>query len=219
MEGTVAAAMTHSLPTPSKPTLMPTTSICLLAPDALHPHGEVPVFEPYSNSNVKATFTIIGNLGTMCENWNQHEAKESRRLVEFERLQTGSAITATFRAIPQGGHSPNNACISCIYWARRGEYYVTSIDIITLLEDLLVVFFTAEAKDRILRNLKGFKAYAVSKNKGKCNDILQLIMGLPRPHGTNEDINIFPWVSLGQVLRKIIDKYVSDPDLARLGCV
>ena len=213
-----AVAMTRSLSTSSNPTLVRTTSIRSPAPPAPHPYGEVPAFNPYSiYPNAKAVLTIVGDLHAMCDGWNPREAEESRRLVEFERSQTGSAITATFRAVSQEERSPNNACISCIYWARRGEYYVTSVDTIGLLEALVAVRFTVEEKNRIRRNLEGFKPYTVSKNKDECDDVFRLIMGFPSPKPRNieKDIKIFPWASLGQALKKIIGKYVSGPCLAR----
>jgi hypothetical protein len=209
-----AVAMTRSLSTSSNPTLVRTTSIRSPAPPAPHPYGEVPAFNPYSiYPNAKAVLTIVGDLHSMCEGWSPREGEDARRLVEFERSQTGSAITATFRAVTQEERSPNNACISCIYWARRGEYYVTSVDTIALLEALVAVRFTVEEKNRIRRNLEGFKPYTVSKNKDECDDVFRLIMGFPNPKPRNieKDIKIFPWASLGQALKKIIGKYVSVP--------
>ena len=206
--------MSRSLSTSSNPTLVRTTSIRPAAPPP-----KVPAFNPYSiYPNAKAVLTIVGDLGSMCDGWSTREAEDSRRLVEFERAQTGSAITATFRAVTQDERSPNNACVSCIYWARRGEYYVTSVDTIGLLEALLAVRFTVEEKNRIRRNLEGFKPYTVSKNKDECDDAFRLIMGFPSPKPRNieKDIKIFPWASLGQALKKIIGKYVSD---LCLGCL
>jgi hypothetical protein len=166
----------------------------------------------------KAVLTIDGDLSSMCDEWNPHEMEVSRRLVGFKRSQQGRTITATFSAVLQEERLTNDICISCIYWARRGEYYVTSVDTISLLEALVAVRFTVEEKNRIRRNLQGFKPYTVSKKKDECDDIFQLIMGFPtpKPRSIEKDIKIFPWASLGQALKKIIGKYVSDLCLARL---
>jgi hypothetical protein len=93
---------------------------------------------------------------------------------------------------------------------------VTSVDTIGLLEALVAVRFTVEEKNRIRRNLEGFKPYTVSKNKDECDDVFRLIMGFPSPKPRNieKDIKIFSWASLGQALKKIIGKYVSNHCLA-----
>jgi hypothetical protein len=58
----------------------------------------------------------------------------------------------------------------------------------------------------------------MSKNKDECDDVFRLIMGFHNPKMRNieKDIKISPSASLGQALKKIIGKYVSDPYLARV---
>jgi hypothetical protein len=169
-------------------------------------------FNPYAIfPNTKAILHIVGDLQTMCEKWTKEEKSAKRRLVEFQREQTGSTITTSFKAVSPEERSPNNPCISCILWEKKGQCYVTSVDTIALLEALVAVRFTVEEKNRIRRNLEGFKPYTVSKAKDECDDIFRLIMGFPNPKPRNieKDIKIFPWSILSSALKKIIGKYVS----------
>jgi hypothetical protein len=175
-------------------------------------YGSSHSFNPYAiYPNSKAVLNIVGDLQTMCENWTKDEKAAKRRLVEFQRSQSGSTITTTFKAVAQEERSPNNPCVSCIFWERKRQWYVTSVDTIALLEALVAVRFTVEEKNRIRRNLEGFKPYTVSKAKDECDDIWRLIMGFPNPKPRNieKDIKIFPWSIMTSALKKIISKYVS----------
>jgi hypothetical protein len=149
----------------------------------------------------------------MCQGWTPAERTAKRRLVEFQRSQNGSTIDARFKAVTPDERSPSNPCISCIYWEKKREYYCTSVDTIMLLEALVSVRFTVEEKNRIRRNLEGFKPYTVSKSKDECDDIFRLIMGFPNPKPRNieKDIKIFHWHHLAHALKKIIGKYVGHP--------
>ena len=106
---------------------------------------------------------------------------------------------------------PNSICISCIWWESKNEYYVTSVDTIYLLESLVAVRFTVEEKNRIRRNLEGFRPMTVSKGKSDSEEFFKLIMGFPNPKPRNieKDVKVFPWKILSHALKKIISKYVS----------
>jgi hypothetical protein len=176
------------------------------------PYGPTPTFNPYAQyPDTKANLNILGDLGTMCDGWTNQEKSNKRRLVEFQRAQSSSTITATFKAVSADERSATGTVISCIWWARKRAHYVTSVDTIGLLEGLVAVKFTVEEKNRIRRNLEGFKPYTVSKNKDESDDIFRLIMGFgaPKPRNIEKDIKIFPWSILNSALKKIISKYVS----------
>ncbi|KAI8367717.1 hypothetical protein BD560DRAFT_296952, partial [Blakeslea trispora] len=99
--------------------------------------------------------------------------------------------------------------ISCIYWREQNDYFVTSVDCIYLLEGLIGVQFTVEEKNRIRRNLEGFRPLTVSKCKPECADFFRLIMGFPHPKPRNieKDVKVFPWKTLPNALKKVIHKY------------
>jgi hypothetical protein len=205
--------MGRSLSTASNPPLVRTTT--LRAPSVpTVTYGSTPSFNPYDiYPNTKATLLLAGELSTMCEGWTREEKLAKRRLVEFSRSQAGSNITASFKPVSLEERQPNNPCVSCIYWERKRQYYVTSVDTIALLEAVIAVRFTVEEKNRIRRNLEGFKPDTVSKAKDEYEDIFKLIMGFPNPKPRNieKDIKIFPWSILEQALKKIVSKYVRIP--------
>lgn len=142
---------------------------------------------------------------------NQEEWHAKRRLVQFWRRQDGSVIHAAFRAISQAEYIPNSIVISCIYREDKNECFVTSVDGIYLLEALVGVRFSVEEKNRIRRNLEGFRPITVSKNKQGAEDFFKLVMSFPNPKPRNieKDVKVFPWKIFGTALKKIIGKYVS----------
>ncbi|KAL9534069.1 hypothetical protein SMMN14_01919 [Sphaerulina musiva] len=174
-----------------------------------------PVFNPYTvyPSNTKAMLKIEGELTKMADGWSAAEWENRRRLVQFRRSQTGSVISATFEPVTLEDRLPNSICVSCIWWEEKQECYVTSVDTISLLESLVAVRFTVEEKNRIRRNLEGFRPATVSKTKADSEEFFKLIMGFPNPKPRNieKDVKVFPWRILATALKKIIGKYASHP--------
>jgi hypothetical protein len=174
-----------------------------------------PGFNPYTiYPSAKAKLEIQGDLLTMADvsTWTDDEKKIKRRLVEFQRRQEDSIIHASFKPATAEERTQGANCVSCIFWEERGECFVTSVDTIQLLEGLVAVRFTVEEKNRIRRNLEGFKPLTVSKQKEDSESFFRLIMGFPNPKPRNieKDVKVFPWSILSNALRKIIGKYVSD---------
>jgi hypothetical protein len=139
------------------------------------------------------------------------ERQERRRLVEFSPQRNGNVITCSFHPVSPGDHKPPNIVVSCIFWEERGDCFITSVDCIHLLESLIGVRFQVEEKNRIRRNLEGFRPITVSKCKSETAEFFKLIMSFPNPKPRNieKDVKVFPWSTLTQALRKIINKYVS----------
>lgn len=159
----------------------------------------------------KAKLEIQGDLDSMLdEHWTKEEWDTKRRIVKFERLQSGSTITASFQAVSMED-KPVGILISCIYWAEKEACYVTSVDTIQLLEQLVAVRFTVEEKNRIRRNLEGFRPLTVSKGKPESEEFFKVIMAFPNPKPRNieKDVKVFAWKDLSSALKKIIGKYVS----------
>lgn len=169
---------------------------------------------PYATSYPnKAHLKLSGKLDTMTENWTQEEWTDRRRLVVFRKSQQGGTIHASFRAVPPSDRQPGSICVSCIWWAEQNECFVTSVDTIALLEQLVATppqsKFTVEEKNRIRRNLEGFHPLTVSKGKPNTEDFFRVIMGFPAPKPRNieKDVKVFPWKILESALKKIIGKY------------
>lgn len=167
---------------------------------------------PYSIFPAKATLEIKGDLSTMADNWTPEEWDNRRRIVLFRRSQDGSQLQCSFRPVSVNERPPNSTLISCIWWAEKNECFVTSVDTIHLLEQLVATppsRFTVEEKNRIRRNLEGLHPITVSKSKAESEEFFKLIMafGAPKPRNIEKDVKVFPWRILDQALKKIISKY------------
>ncbi|KAF2736766.1 hypothetical protein EJ04DRAFT_150995 [Polyplosphaeria fusca] len=166
-------------------------------------------FNPYLMYPSKAVLKIEGDLDEMTKNWTRDEFETKRRLVQFERSQQGSTITTTFHPVTPDARAPRSICVSCILWEEKDECFITSVDTIYLLESLVNVRFTVEEKNRIRRNLEGFRPQTVSKAKSDSEEFFKVIMGFPNPKPRNieKDVKVFPWKILSHALKKIISKY------------
>jgi len=205
-----------SLPSPglqANPPLIRTSTIQQTPSPATTPHGGHPGhhFNAYALYPHKAKLEIQGDLEAMASHWSDEEFESRRRLVHFRRSQSGSTITTTFQPVSVDDRPPNSVCISCIYWEEKQECYVTSVDTIYLLEQLVAARFTVEEKNRIRRNLEGFRPLTVSKGKSDSEEFFKVIMAFPAPKPRNieKDVKVFHWKDLASALKKIIGKYVS----------
>lgn len=167
-------------------------------------------FNPYAiYPHSRATLKINGDLDSMVEHWTPDEWSAKRRLVQFWRNQSGSEIHTNFEPVTPDDRPTSSICISCILWEERRECFVTSVDTIFLLESLVGVHFTVEEKNRIRRNLEGFRPMTVSKAKTDSENFFKVIMGfpIPKPRNIEKDVKVFPWKILAHALKKIIGKY------------
>lgn len=168
-------------------------------------------FTSYGMPQNKATLKMGGDLDGMADGWTDEECAAKRRIVQFERRQSGSIIHTSFGPVTPETRSPNSICVSCIWWEEKNEAFVTSVDTIHLLESLVGSRFTVEEKNRIRRNLEGFRPLTVSKAKLDSDSFFKTIMAFPNPKPRNieKDVKVFPWKILSHALKKIIGKYVS----------
>lgn len=167
-------------------------------------------FNPYGTYQHKATLQINGDLDSMADHWTPEERSAKRRIVQFWRSQSGSTIHTNFEPVKPEERSSNSICISCILWEERRECFVTSVDTIYLLESLVGIQFKVDEKNRIRRNLEGFRPMTVSKGKADSETFFKVIMGFPTPKPRNieKDVKVFPWKILAHALKRIISKYV-----------
>lgn len=195
------------MPTSSAPQLIRTSTLQATSSSA---GGSL---NPYAIYSTKAVLKINGDLESMASGWTAEECENGRRLVLFSKKQQGSTLSTTFKPVSVSERPPNSICISCIYWNEKRECFVTSVDTISLLEQLVVApnRFSIEEKNRIRRNLEGFRPLTVSKAKPESEEFFKTIMGFPAPKPRNieKDVKVFPWKILGPALKKIISKYVS----------
>ncbi|KAF9931359.1 hypothetical protein FBU30_010394 [Linnemannia zychae] len=168
-------------------------------------------YNPYSSLLNKANLKFTGNMDDMAINWTGEEWESHRRLVQFWRRQDGNDIHCNFAPVAPADRQPNSIVVSCIYWAEKNDCFLTSVDCIYLLESLIAVRFTVEEKNRIRRNLEGFRPITVSKCKPESAEFFKLIMSFPNPKPRNieKDVKVFPWKVLPYALKKIISKYTA----------
>ncbi|TGZ77255.1 hypothetical protein EX30DRAFT_207134 [Ascodesmis nigricans] len=188
------------------PTLVRTSTLPQMAQGSPNGNG----FNPYARGGLnKAQLNMDGDLLDMAKNWTPEEWNVRRRLVRFYRYQKRGTIHARFEPASPNEKHPDSIIVSCIWWAEKNACYVTSVDCISLLESLIAVRFTVEEKNRIRRNLEGFRPLTVSKAKPESENFFKLIMGFPppKPRNIEKDVKVFPWSILPMALKKIIGKY------------
>jgi hypothetical protein len=177
------------------------------------PSTSVANYQPYPGLVSRANLDIAGDLDSMSKNWSSEEWDHRRRLVQFYREQNGNKISCNFQPVPQSERASNttNIVVSCIYWTERNDFFITSVDCIYLLECLMDLRFSVEEKNRIRRNLEGFRPLTVSKCKAESADFFKLIMGFPNPKPRNieKDVKVFPWKTVPYALKKIVTKYTA----------
>lgn len=153
---------------------------------------------------------IVTPLDSLCSGWDDAELEVGRRLVRFQKIQDGRRVILSCESIKQEQYCEADSVISCIYREETETCYVTSVDIIYLLERLTNDEFPVEEKNRIRRNLEGLRPTTVSKHKPGSEVFFQRIMDFPdpKPRNIEKDLKVFEWVLLGQALEKIMSKYV-----------
>ncbi len=158
----------------------------------------------------RAVLELKTPLDSMCTGWNDEELKIGRRLVRFKRAQEGYCVKLSCESIKQEEYSEGDTVISCIYRRDTDSCYVTSVDIIFLLETIVGDGFEIEEKNRIRRNLEGFRPKTISKNRAGSEGFFQQIMDFsaPKPRNIEKDVKVFEWSVLSQALEKIVSKYV-----------
>ncbi|KAH7459154.1 hypothetical protein FOMA001_g20229 [Fusarium oxysporum f. sp. matthiolae] len=163
----------------------------------------------------QAVLKIAGKLESMAENWTSEEWANRRRIVLFRKTQKGSTVNATCQPVSVNERPTNSICISCIWWAERRECYVTSVDTVDLLEQLIggPNSFSGPEKGRVRANLASFESLIVSKCKPDTVAFFNIIMGFsdPKPRDLEKDIKVFPWRILGDALKSVFRKYSISP--------
>jgi hypothetical protein len=173
---------------------------------------------------------FVGDLISMTKNWcvnrsilsrpfayhpscrTSEEVENKRRIVEFFCVRTRGRIDVTFAPIPvEKARDSSKNVVSCIWWEDMEDFIITSVDTINLLERLVGTKFTTEEKNRIRRNLQGFKPATVSKNQPDSEPFFRTLMEFPppRPRNIEKDVKAFAWSKLPSMLEKVVSKYVS----------
>ncbi|KAF9529303.1 hypothetical protein CPB83DRAFT_927452 [Crepidotus variabilis] len=152
---------------------------------------------------------LVTPLSSICGDWSDSELSVGRRLVRFTKVQDGCKLIVSCEPISQDEFQETEIVISCIFRESTEFHYVTSVDVIYLLERLTNGDFPVEEKNRIRRNLEGLRPTTVSKHKPGFGDFFQRIMEFPdpKPRNIEKDLKVFEWSLLSQALEKILSKY------------
>ena len=157
---------------------------------------------------------MLGDINT----WSLQEQQDNRRIVAFNKEIRGEVIQLDCYPIAAHEYDENMITISCIRWIPSpphesghklmGECVFTSVDIIVLLEKLVGYSFDVQEKNRIRRNLEGYKPVTVGK-EGKTRQFFNQVMLYAQPKARNieKDIKVFLWRDLAKALKKVVQKY------------
>ena len=150
-------------------------------------------------------------LHTLRENWTDGELEIGRRLVKFTTAREGNNFILSCEIIRQEAYDPEDVVISCIYYRCTDEYYVTSVDILYLFENVADEALGTSEKTRLRRNIQSFLPTRVEKTDREYGELYTQIMKFPppKPRTIEKKIKVFRWVLLEDILSKIASKYVS----------
>ncbi|UKZ59991.1 uncharacterized protein TrAtP1_001279 [Trichoderma atroviride] len=173
--------------------------------------------ESQTPNMAELTLKVDDGLDEMTKDWSREELHDSRRIVAFRKLLSGSTLDVSFDAVAADAMLPDGFYISCIKRDDINSCYFTQHDVIRLIEWLLTWSHTepfpyrlsAEEKSQILQTLDDFKPLTVSKVKAETEDFFKLIMSLSHPQPSNFEIQIevHRWEALLPALKTIMDKY------------
>ena len=161
-----------------------------------------------NSSSSSPSLNIDGDLDDMSRGWTQKEKEAKRRVVEFKPEQNGTLISLTFRPVTLEQCDLDRANVSCIFWEDRDKTYVTSIDIIRLLERLRGGECTVDEKGRIRRSLEAYDPLTVAESNPERRSLFELIMDFPppKPRNIRTAVKVFPWETLPGILQKMAGK-------------
>ncbi|KAI8340571.1 hypothetical protein BC941DRAFT_417588 [Chlamydoabsidia padenii] len=182
------------------------------------PLTNVANYHPYPGQVDHSNFELVDDLDAMMQHWTMVEQHQGRRLVRFwckedntqdKKIISGChPVTQTDPVATDATHT----VVSCIYWPEQDDYFITSVDCIFLLESLLRTHFGVEEKNRIRRNLEGFRPITVAKAKPATAELFKRVMGFPHPKPRNieKDIKAFRWKILPYAIKKIVAKHAME---------
>lgn len=149
-------------------------------------------------------------LQNLSGNWTEEELEIGRRLAKFTTVREGNNFILSCEIIRQEAYDTEDVVISCIYYKNTDEYYVTSVDILYLFENVADEALGTSEKTRLRRNIQSFLPTRVEKADREYGELYTQIMRFPppKPRTIEKKIKVFRWVLLEDILSKIASKYV-----------
>ncbi|KAI9317408.1 hypothetical protein BX666DRAFT_1936981 [Dichotomocladium elegans] len=152
-------------------------------------------YSDYNRLPYRANLRFENDLNIMTQNWTSFEIQQRRRFAPVHQDEQPDQATMTV--------------VSCIYWPEAEDYFITSVDCIYLLENLLGAYFTTEEKNRVRRNFEAFRPQTISRLRPESAAFFRLVMDFPppKPRTIEKDLKVFPWSCLANALQKVVAKY------------
>lgn len=138
--------------------------------------------------------------------------KVARRVVQvsFHRDRKQEQIICQFKVAADGQkRNKDSILVSCIYWLEGDQFVITSVDLVYLIEELIQKQLSVDDKNRVRRNLEGYRPHLVSKSKPECFRFFRMLMAYdePRPRNIEKDIKVFQWSIVPIALNKMAEKF------------
>ncbi|KAJ3162000.1 hypothetical protein HDU86_005698 [Geranomyces michiganensis] len=146
--------------------------------------------------------------------WSYEEINSGRILVRAH-VWEDAPRTCYFERVSPAAIQTDDMVVSCILWDGFGEEddsqapcFITSVDLISLLEFIMDVRLAVPQKNRIRRNLESLSPITVSKHKPDTSEFFVRIMSYdePRPRNIEKDVKVFAWAQVKPALEKILSK-------------
>lgn len=146
--------------------------------------------------------------------WSEKELLHERRLVRMVVDREGCnvfRIKCEAVAPDYGVLDLEALVISCIRWAEKDTYVLTSVDLLHVLEHLVGETFSTQEKSRIRRNLQFLRPITVNRTSSARLFNAVMAMDNPRPRNIEKDLKVFRWLSMYVALTKVLSKYSVNP--------
>lgn len=163
---------------------------------------------------------ISGDLSSLTEDWNEDERKAGRRLVRFIRVREDSGVSLSFFPLsPQQRYEEDmQNVISCIKGPPSHlSHFVTSFDILKLVEYIVDIPLNIEIKNRARRNMAGIGSHTLAKMEVDIDsadswkdDAFAKVMSFadPKPRSIEKSIKVYDWNVLRECLMRILSRFV-----------
>lgn len=179
----------------------------------------------FTTENCDSSSALLANvfvefqddIHSLTLNWTPEEVASGRRLVLMSWTQNFNILSVSFRTLASHEYITGQPVLSCLYCKELDRHFVTSVDIISMLEHLVRARFPVQEKNRTRRNLQSLKPLTISKSSPKLGKFFELIMEYdsPKPRHVEKDVKVLYWSCVGPALVKVLGKYVVDPNSRR----
>lgn len=190
-----------------------------------------PPLEPNSDYEYRKVGLQVVNaaVSEIClPHWNHYESSDKRRIVRITRVQDGCHVKAVFSILGSAKEHPipdaqdNFVEVSCLECETDQEFYITSVEVVKIVELLIGCEGTnsesrRRERGRIRSNLVPFwsRKPISSKKMGEVNSpdsraqLAQRIMAyqIRKPRGFDKEVRIMKWSKLAPALARAMKSY------------